>query len=168
MKSFIKIILVVGISSFLLIGCSTKKQEKTIDNFINNLISTKTYENITSDEADKFTEESKDIFKEYLSDDAFENLITNRIPYIYYNVINKNNIKDTTDIKIVKTKETDNDKYTYYEYEVTYKLKSDDKSKDMTDYMVFKINEDNKSMIAEFHMIDKTSSIFKELKNTDQ
>ncbi len=168
MKYFIKIILLIGISLLLLIGCSSTKQEKTIDNFINKLISVKTYENITSSEADKFIDESKAIFEEDLTEDAFSTLMSNRIPYIYYTVINKNGINDTTDIKIVKTKETKNDKYTHYEYKVSYKLKSGDKSIDMTDYMVFKVMKDNTSIIDEVYVLDKTSSIFSEHKTISQ
>lgn len=169
MKKSIKIILLMGISLVLLIGCSSKKEENTIDNFINKLISAKTYENITSDnDVDKFMEESKTIFGEYLTDDAFDTLMANRIPYFYYNVINKNYIKDTTDVKIVKSKETQNDKYTHYEYEVAYKLNNGDKSIDMTDYMVFKVTKDNNSVIDEVYVLDKTSSIFSEFKSIEQ
>ncbi|GAA0084471.1 hypothetical protein UT300007_09100 [Clostridium sp. CTA-7] len=169
MKNFTKIILLMGISLVLLIGCSSTKQEKTIDNFINKLISTKTYENITSSEdSDKFIDESKAIFAEYLTEDAFNVLMTNRIPYIYYTVIIENDITDTTDIKIVKTKETKNDTYIHYEYEVSYKLKAADKSIDMTDYMVFKVMKDNSSIIDEVYVVDKTSSIFSEHKNIFQ
>ena len=140
----------MGISLLLLIGCSSKKQEKTIDNFINKLISVKTYEGVTfldNDDKDveeskasldKYEEESKVSFGEYLTEEAFNTLMANRVPYFYYTVINENNVKDITDIKIVKTKESENDTYTNYEYEVFYKLKSDDKSIDMTDYMIFK------------------------------
>lgn len=35
--------------------------------------------------------------------------MANRTPYIYYSVIDKNNIDETTGVKIVKTKETKND-----------------------------------------------------------
>lgn len=169
MKNFIKIILLMGMSLLLLIGCSSTKQEKTIDNFINKLISAKTYENITSPEdANKFIDESKAIFEEYLTEDAFNNLMVNRIPYIYYTVINKKDIKDTTDIKIVKTKETKNDAYTHYEYKVSYKLKAGDKSINMTDYMAFKVMKDNTSIIDEVYVLDKTSSIFSEHKTISQ
>ena len=169
MKRFIKGILLMGILLILLIGCTSEKEDKTIDNLINKLISAKTYENITSnDDADKFIEESKAIFGEYLTDDAFDTLMADRIPYFYYTVINKNGIKDTTDIKIVKSKEIPNDTYTHYEYEVSYKLNAEDKSIDMTDYMVFKVMKDNSSIIDEVHVSDKTSSIFSEFKSTAQ
>lgn len=169
MKNFIKIILLMGISLLLLIGCSSKEQEKTIDNFINKLISVKTYEGVTFGEnTDKYVDESKTSFGEYLTEDAFNTLMANRIPNFYYTVINENNIKDITDIKIVKNKETENDTYIHYEYEVSYKLKSDDKSIDMTDYMVFKVMKDNTSIIDEVHVLDKTSSIFSEYKNVSQ
>ena len=169
MRNFIKIILPMGISLFLLIGCSSKEQEKTIDSFINKLISVKTYEGVTFEEnTDKYVEESKSNFSEYLTEDAFNNLMANRTPNFYYTVINENNVTDITDIKIVKTKETEADNYTHYEYEVSYKLKSDDKSMDMTDYMVFKIMKDNTSIIDEVHVLDKTSSIFSEYKNVSQ
>lgn len=169
MKRFIKIILLMGISLVLLIGCSSAKGEKTIDNFINKLISVKTYEGVTfGEDPEKYVEESKVSFGEYLTDDAFDTLIANRIPNFYYTVINKNNINETTDIKIVKSKETENDTYTHYEYEVSYKLKAADKEIDMTDYMVFKIMKDNNSVIDEVHVIDKTSSIFSEFKSIEQ
>lgn len=73
--------------------------------------------------------------------------MANRVANFYYNVINGNNIKDITYIKIVKNKETENDTYTYYEYEVSYKLKLDDKSIDMTDYIVFKLMKYNTYII---------------------
>ena len=175
----------MGISLLLLIGCSSKKQEETIDNFINKLISVKTYEKFTfledehKDEEDskasleKYEEDSKASFGEYLTEDAFNTLMANRVPYFYYTVINKNNVKDITDIKIVKTKESENDTYTnyefiHYEYEVSYKLKLDDKSIDMTDYMSFKLMKDNTSIIDEVYILDKTSSIFSEYRNVSQ
>jgi len=169
MKNFIKIISLMGISLLLLIGCSSKEQEKTIDNFINKLISVKTYEGVTfGEDIDKYVEESKANFVEYLTEDAFNTLMANRIPNFYYTVINENNVKDITDIKIVKNKETETDTYTHYEYEVSYKLKSDDKSIDMTDYMVLKVMKDNTSIIDEVYVLDKTSSIFSEYKNVSQ
>ena len=168
MKSFLKIILLMGISLLLLIGCGAKEQEKTIDNFINKLVSAKTYENITSYDAEKFIDEAKEIFEENLTEDAFNTLMVNRTPYIYYSVIDKNNIDETTDVKIVKSKETKNDEYTNYEYEVSYKLKSGDSSIDMTDYIVFKVMKDNTSVIDDVYISDKTSSIFSEYKTIVQ
>ena len=169
MKRFIKIILLMGISLVLLMGCSSAKGEKTIDNFINKLISIKTYEGVTFGEnSDKYVEESKASFGEYLTDEAFDTLMANRIPNFYYTVINKNNVDDITDIIIVKSKETKNDTYTHYEYEVSYKLKAGDQSLDMTDYMVFKIMDDNNSVIDEVHVLDEKSSIFSEFKSIVQ
>ena len=169
MKNFIKSILLMIISLFLLIGCSSKESEKTIDSFINKLISVNTYEDIkigenTEDDVNKL----KSNFGEYLTEDAFNTLIANRIPNFYYTVINENNINDIADIKIVKTKETDTDTYTHYEYEVSYKLKSDTKTIDMTDYIVFKVMKDNTSIISEVSVLDKTSSIFSEYKNVSK
>lgn len=159
----------MGISLLLLIGCSSKKQEETIDNFINKLISVKTYEKFTFlEDEHKDEEDSKASFGEYLTEDAFNTLMANRVPYFYYTVINKNNVKDITDIKIEKTKETKNDTYIHYEYKVSYKLKSDDKSIDMTDYMSFKLMKDNTSIIDEVYILDKTSSIFSEYRNVSQ
>ena len=169
MKNFIKIILLTGISLILLIGCSSTNEEKVIDNFINKLVSAKTYEGISSsDNSDEFVAESKELFEEYLSEDAFNTLTMNRTLSIYYTVISKNNIKETSDIKIVKTKESKSDDYTHYEYEVSYKLESDGKSLDMTDYMVFKILKDDNSVIDEVSISDKKSSIFNEFKNIVQ
>lgn len=168
MKNFIKIILLMGISLLLLIGCNSKEQEKTIDNFINKLLSVKTYESITfGEDLDKYAEESKANFGEYFTENGFDTLMTNRILHFYYTVINENNVKDITDIKIVKTKESENDTYTnyefiHYEYEVSYKLKTDDKSIDMTDYMVFKVMKDNTSIIDEVSILKEKSSIFTE------
>ena len=168
MKNFIKIILLIGISSLLLMGCSSAKQETTIDNFINKLVSAKTYENITSYD-EKFIDESKEIFEEYLTEDAFNTLMANRTLYIYYSVINNNNnIDETTDVEISKTKETKNDEYNHYEYEVSYKLKSGDNSIDMTDYIVFKVMKNNASAIDEVYVSDKRSSIFSEYKTIVQ
>ena len=153
MKNFIKILVLMGISLLLLIGCSSKEQEKTIDTFINKLLSIKTYEGITlGEDLDKYAEESKANFGEYFTENGFDTLMANTIIPSYYTVINENNVKDITDIKIVKTKESENDTYTnyefiHYEYEVSYKLKSDDKSIDMTDYMIFKVMKDNTSNI---------------------
>ena len=183
MKKNIKIILLMGLSLFLLIGCGAKEQEKTIDNFINKLLSVKTYEGFTflnSDsedigeaqaDLDKYAEDSKANFGEYFTENGFDTLMSNRIPYFYYAVINENNVKDITDIKIVKTKEAENDTYTnyefiHYEYEVSYKLKSDDKSIDMIDYLVFKVMKDNTSIIDEVYMVNEKSSIFNEYLNS--
>lgn len=172
MKNFIKIILLMGISLLLLIGCSSKEQEKTIDNFINKLLSVKTYEGITfGEDLDKYAEESKANFGEYFTENGFDTLMANTILHFYYTVINENNVKDITDIKIVKTKESENDTYTnyefiHYEYEVSYKLKLDDKSIDMTDYMVFKVMKDNTSIIDEVSIFKEKSSIFIEYLNS--
>lgn len=173
MKKIIKMILIMGISLFLLIGCGSKEQEKTIDNFINKLLSVKTYEGVIFEEdLNKYEEESKVNFGEYFTENGFDTLMSNRIPYFYYTVINENNVKDITDIKIVKTKESENDTYTnyefiHYEYEVSYKLKSDDKSIDMTDYMVFKVMKDNISIIDEVNIFNEKSSIFIEYQNSE-
>lgn len=169
MKRLIQIVSLMLILLSLLVGCSSTKEEKTISNFINKLISVKTYEGVTfGEDPDKYVEESKVSFGEYLTDEAFDTLMANRIPNFYYTVINKNNVNDITDIKIVKSKETKNDTYIHYEYEVSYKLKAGDKSLDMTDYMVFKVMEDNNSFIDEVHVLDKTSSIFSEFKSIVQ
>ena len=172
MKNFIKIILLMDISLLLLIGCSSKEQEKTIDNFINKLLSVKTYEDVTfGEDLDKYEEESKTNFGEYFTENGFDTLMANTIIRFYYTVINENNVKDITDIKIVKAKESENDTYTnyefiYYKYEVSYKLKSDDKSIDMTDYMVFKVMKDNTSIIDEVSIFKEKSSIFIEYLNS--
>ena len=172
MKNFIKIILLMSISLLLLIGCSSKEQEKTIDNFINKLLSVKTYEGITfGEDLDKYAEESKANFGEYFTENGFDTLMANTILHFYYTVINENNVKDITDIKIVKTKESENDTYKnyefiHYEYEVSYKLKLDDKSIDMTDYMVFKVMKDNTSIIDEVSIFKEKSSIFIEYLNS--
>lgn len=165
MKNFIKMILLTSLSSLLLIGCSSKKSDQTIDKFINTLISSKNYENIVSTDSTEFPDELSEKFEEYLTEDALNSFLTNRTPYFYYEVIKNNSINDTTDIKIVKTKEKDEDKYFHYEYEVSYKLKSDDKTIDMKDYMTFKIMKDNPSLINEVYVSDKNSSIFEEYKN---
>ena len=181
MKKVIKIILLMGLSLFLLIGCGAKEQEKTIDNFINKLLSVKTYEGVTflaDEDIDELkvglveysSEELKENFGEYFAENEFNTSANTTIPF-YYTVINENNVKDITDIKIVKTKESENDAYTnyefiHYEYEVSYKLKSDDKSIDMTDYLVFKVMKSNTSIIDEVYMVNEKSSIFNEYLNS--
>ena len=182
MKNFIKISLLMGISLLLLIGCSTKEQEKTIDSLINKLLSVKTYEGVTFGEDEDIdelkvglveysSEELKENFGEYFTEDGFDDSMGKLFPNFYYTVINKNNIKDITDIKIVKTKESENDTYKnyefiYYEYEVSYKLKSDYKSIDMTDYMIFKVMKNNTSVIDEASIVREKSSIFTEFMNS--
>jgi hypothetical protein len=184
MKNFIKIILLIGTSLLLLIGCGSKEQEKTIDNFINKLLSVKTYEGVTflddeNEDIDELkvglveysSEELKENFREYFTENGFDDLMSNSIPYLYYTVINKNNINDITDIEIVKTKESENDTYKnyefiHYEYEVSYKLKADDKSIDMTDYMVLKVMKNNTSIIDEVSIVKEKSSIFTEFLNS--
>lgn len=169
MKKLIKIISFMLISLTLLVGCSSTKEEKAIDNFINKLISVKTYEGVTfSENPEKYIEESKASFGEYLTDEAFDTLMANRIPDLYYTVINKNNVDDITDVKIVKVKETPNETYTNYEYEVSYKLKAGDQSLDMIDYMVFKVNTENNSVIDEVYILDNKSSIFTQFQSTAQ
>ena len=49
---------------------------------------------------------------------------------------------------------------------MSYKLKSDDKSIDMTDYMVFKVMKDNTSIIDEVSIFKEKSSIFIEYLNS--
>lgn len=191
MKNFTKIILLMTTSLFLLMGCGSKKPEKTIDNFINKLLSVKTYEGITffededkdeemsneigieesNESLDKYVEEIKENFGEYFTEDGFDNTMSNLIPHIYYTVINKNNINEITDIKIKKIKESENDTYKnlefiHYEYEISYKLKSDDKSIDMTDYMIFKVMKSNPSAIEEASIDKEKSSIFNEFINS--
>lgn len=185
MKNFTKIILLMGTSLLLLIGCGSKEQEKTIDNFINKLLSVKTYESITflddedkdidieesKESLDKYVEELKVNFGEYFTENGFDNAMSNLIPHLYYTVINKNNINDITDIKIIKTKESENDTYKnyefiHYEYEVSYTLKSDDKSIDMTDYIVFKVMKKDTSIIDEVSIVKEKSSIFTEFMNS--
>ena len=181
MKKIFKIILLMGISLLLIIGCSSKEGEKTIDNFINKLLSVKTYEGVTflaDEDIDELkvglveysSEELKENFGEYFPENGFDTSMAIKIPSLYYTVINKNNIKDITDIKIVKTKESENDTYKNcefinYEYEVSYKLKADDKTIDMTDYMVFKVMKNNTSIIDEVYMVIEKSSIFTEFFN---
>ena len=180
MKNFTKIILLMGISLLLLIGCGSKKQDKTVDNFINKLLSVKTYEDITylddedkeidksKENLDKYEDDLKTIFQKYFTEDGFENTIL--IPHLYYTVINKNNINDITDLKIVKTKESENDalkdyEFINYEYTVSYKLKSDDKSIDMTDYLIVKVMN-NTSLIDEVSIDKEKSNIFTEFNNS--
>ena len=169
MRNLIKIILLTGISSLLLIGCSSKKSNENVDNFINTLISAKTYENANfSNDSTKFVDELTEIFGDYLTEDGLSTLVTNRIPSFYYSVIEKNNIIDTEDIKIIKTKEKKEDNFISYEYEISYKLKSDNKSIDMKDYMAFKVMKDKPNLINEVYVSEKKSSIFSEFKSLVQ
>ena len=147
----------------LLAGCSTKKEEKNIDSFINKLVSAETYKNIDfNEDTDKVTQDLDSIYHEYLTDNGFDILISNRIPSIYYNVINFKNINNTTNIKITETKKTENDTYTHYEYEVSYKLNSDSESINVTDHMILKVNNDG--LIDEVSVLNDTNSIFSNLK----
>lgn len=185
MKNSIKIILLISVSLLLLIGCSSKKQEKVIDNVINNLLSVKTYEGFTfwgneSEDVDieeeqknwdKYEEDLKASFGEYFTEDGLDTLMSNL--GFYSIVIKENNVKDITDIKIVKTKESENNTYEnyefiYYEYEVSYKLKLDDKSIDMTDYMSFRVMKNNSSLIDEVNIDREKSSIFSEYENVNK
>lgn len=169
MKNFIKMILLTSLSSLLLIGCNSNKSDENVDKFINTLISAKTYENANfSNDSTKFVDEITGLFSEYLTEDGLNNLITNRIPSFYYSVIEKNNIIDTEDIKIVKTKEKKEDNFISYEYEISYKLKSDNKSIDMKDYMSFKVMKDKPNLINEVYVSEKKSSIFSEFKSLVQ
>lgn len=147
----------------LLTGCSTIKEEKNIDSFINKLVSAQTYKNIGfNEDADKLIEELDSIFHEYLTDNGFDVLISNRIPSIYYNVIDSKNINNTTNIKITETKKTENDTYTHYEYEVCYELNSDSESINVIDHMVLKVNNDG--LIDEVYILNDKDSIFNNLK----
>lgn len=164
MKKIIKVLLFIVMSSILLFGCNSSKEKENVADFINKLISTETYENINfNDDVEILLVHLNSAFDNYLTDNALNLLLANRIPSIYSTVISKNNITDITDMEITQVKENKYDSYTHYEYEVTYKLKSDNDSIDMTDYMSFKILKDN--LIDEVYLLDKKSSIFDVFKN---
>jgi hypothetical protein len=161
MKKMFKVVSFIAMTLILLIGCNSVNKEKNVDKFINKLISMKTYEDMNFDEYnEKLAVDLVTAFDEYLTDNAMDILLLNRVPSIYGTVINESS--DITDVKITKVKENKYNDYTHYEYEVSYKLKSDNDFIDMTDYIAFKINED--SLIAEVYVLDKKSSIYNEYK----
>lgn len=169
MKKIIGLMLLLTISLVTLVGCGKPTEDKVITEFLTTLVSTETYENFASNfESDKFIEDSEASFGEYLTDDAFFLLMSNRIPYLYSSVIKENNITKTTDINILKTKKSEAEGYNVFEYEVSYKLTNRDISIDMKDYFMLNIIEDKKFVIDEIYVSNKTSTIFPEYKNISQ
>lgn len=144
-------------------GCSNSSKEENVESFIKKLVSYNTYNNMASiEEAGQLIEDYKSRFGEYLTEDAFDLLMANRIFSKYSAVIS--DASGVTDINIIKTSETQNDGYIHFEYEVSYKLERDGETVDMNDYMAFNVLDEKGYKIEKVSILDKTSSIFKEFK----
>lgn len=162
MKKLIKYLVVCIITMGLLVGCSNSSKEKNVESFINKIVSYDTYKNMASvEEIGEFIEDCKTTFSEYLTDDAFDLLMANRIFSKYSGVISKSN--GVTDISFTKTSETQNNGYIHFEYEVSYKLERNDETIDMKDYMAFNVLDEKGYKIEMVSISEKTSSIFKRL-----
>ena len=112
------------------------KEYNDIYRFIDNY--SDTYKDISSlEESGRFIEDCKSIFGEYITDDAFDLLMANRIFTRYSSVISE--ASAVTDINFTKTSETENDGYIHFEYEVSYKLELNGETVDMKDYMAFNV-----------------------------
>lgn len=149
-------IVVIG----LLVGCSNSSKEQNVESFIKKMVSYDTYKDIASvEESGQFIEDYKSIFGEYLTEDAFDLLMANRVFTRYSSVISE--ASNVTDINFTKTSETENDGYIHFEYEVSYKIERNGETIDMKDYMAFNVLDEKGYKIERISISDKTSSIFK-------
>ena len=163
MRKTIKYLLLCIVTIGVLVGCSNSSKEENVESFIKKLVSYNTYNNMASiEEAGQLIEDYKSRFGEYLTQDAFDLLMANRIFSKYSAVIS--DASGVTDINIIKTSETQNDGYIHFEYEVSYKLERDGETVDMNDYMAFNVLDEKGYKIEKVSILDKTSSIFKEFK----
>ncbi len=163
MRKTIKYLLLCIVTIGVLVGCSNSSKEENVESFIKKLVSYNTYNNMASiEEAGQLIEDYKSRFGEYLTEDAFDLLMANRIFSKYSAVIS--DASGVTDINITKTSETQNDGYIHFEYEVSYKLERDGETVDMNDYMAFNVLDEKGYKIEKVSILDKTSSIFKEFK----
>ena len=163
MRKTIKYLLLCIVTIGVLVGCSNSSKEENVESFIKKLVSYNTYNNMASiEEAGQLIEDYKSRFGEYLTEDAFDLLMANRIFSKYSAVIS--DASGVTDINITKTSETQNDGYIHFEYEVSYKLERDGETVDMKDYMAFNVLDEKGYKIEKVSILDKTSSIFKEFK----
>ena len=160
MRKTIKYLLLCIVTIGVLVGCSNSSKEENVESFIKKLVSYNTYNNMASiEEAGQLIEDYKSRFGEYLTEDAFDLLMANRIFSKYSAVIS--DASGVTDINITKTSETQNDGYIHFEYEVSYKLERDGETVDMNDYMAFNVLYEKEYKIEKVSILDKTSSIFK-------
>ena len=163
MRKTIKYLLLCIVTIGVLVGCSNSSKEENVESFIKKLVSYNTYNNMASiEEAGQLIEDYKSRFGEYLTEDAFDLLMANRIFSKYSAVIS--DASGVTDINITKTSETQNDGYIHFEYEVSYQLERDGETVDMNDYMAFNVLDEKGYKIEKVSILDKTSSIFKEFK----
>lgn len=163
MRKTIKYLLLCIVTIGVLVGCSNSSKEENVESFIKKLVSYNTYNNMASiEEAGQLIEDYKSRFGEYLTEDAFDLLMANRIFSKYSAVIS--DASGVTDINIIKTSETQNDGYIHFEYEVSYKLERDGETVDMNDYVAFNVLDEKGYKIEKVSILDKTSSIFKEFK----
>ena len=163
MRKTIKYLLLCIVTIGVLVGCSNSSKEENVESFIKKLVSYNTYNNMASiEEAGQLIEDYKSRFGEYLTEDAFDLLMANRIFSKYSAVIS--DASGVTDINITKTSETQNDGYIHFEYEVSYKLERDGETVDMNDYMAFNVLDEKGYKIEKVSILDKTTSIFKEFK----
>lgn len=163
MRKTIKYLLLCIVTIGVLVGCSNSSKEENVESFIKKLVSYNTYNNMASiEEAGQLIEDYKSRFGEYLTEDAFDLLMANRIFSKYSAVIS--DASGVTDINIIKTSEIQNDGYIHFEYEVSYKLERDGETVDMNDYMAFNVLDEKGYKIEKVSILDKTSSIFKEFK----
>ena len=160
MRKTIKYLLLCIVTIGVLVGCSNSSKEENVESFIKKLVSYNTYNNMASiEEAGQLIEDYKSRFGEYLTEDAFDLLMANRIFSKYSAVIS--DASGVTDINITNTSETQNDGYIHFEYEVSYKLERDGETVDMNDYMAFNVLDEKGYKIEKVSISDKTSSIFK-------
>ena len=163
MRKRIKYLFLCIVTIGLLVGCTNSSKEQNVESFIRKLVSYDTYKDISSlEESGRFIEDCKSIFGEYITNDAFDLLMSNRIFTRYSSVISE--ASAVTDINFTKTSETENDGYIHFEYEVSYKLERDGETVDMNDYMAFNVLDEKGYKIEKVSILDKTSSIFKEFK----
>ena len=90
MRKRIKYLFLCIVTIGLLVGCTNSSKEQNVESFIRKLVSYDTYKDISSlEESGRFIEDCKSIFGEYITDDAFDLLMSNRIFTRYSSVISE-------------------------------------------------------------------------------
>jgi len=155
--SIIFIILVIGIIIFY-------NKKDTCNEFLELLISPKTYEEVPSNTTDleKIIQKYESVFGKHLNQNGLDSLLAARLPYMYQKFIEANEIDKVKNIQLNELKHSNEKDYIYSYYELIYTYESKGKEINMKDdFVIYLIDENGKEKINRVICMTKESSIYR-------
>ena len=151
----LKLLLLIVLSIFCLTACGEKATHiKKAESFIKLQVDCGTYQEVDEPEI-------KEKFLNYMSEEAYEAYKKEQFLYMYPDLFEQLGAKEVEIKKIKCTQSTKDEKENYTcEFEVSYKIKTNNKSIDMVDHLRIKLTQEGQ--VVE-DIILNTSDLIKKL-----